>query len=55
MLSHQVRLRRDCLARLELAGFDRTAQDRCQLDVQRRRVEMINRHAATVADQPEQV
>ena len=39
------------LARLDLAGLDRTPQDRRKLNVQRRRVEVINRHAATVTDQ----
>ena len=36
-------------------GSDRLAQDRCQLKVQRRRVEMINSHAVTVTDQLERV
>ena len=55
VLSHQVCLGWDRLTWLKCAGFDRMAQDRCQLKVQRRCVEMINRHAVTVTDQPERV
>jgi hypothetical protein len=55
VLSHQVGLGWDRLTWLKCAGLDRLAQDRCQLKVQRRRVEMINRHAVTVTDQLERV
>jgi hypothetical protein len=54
MLSHQVRLGWDCLAWLELAGFDRTAQDRCQLggkdhyQADRRAAEEVIRHRPQV-------
>ena len=52
VFTHEVRLRRDRLARLDLAGLDRIAQDRRKLYLERRRVEVINCHAATVTDQP---
>jgi hypothetical protein len=55
MLSHQIGLRRDKLPWREFAGFDRAAQDRRQLKVQRRRVEVINGHAVTVVDLLEHV
>ena len=55
VFAHEIRLRRDGLTRLDLAGLDRTPQDRRKLNIQRRRVEVINRHAATVTDQAKRV